>query len=270
MTIALQWMDHRCTVDAPPPVAGALGDLFPAARVRPHTDGAADVRVTAHGPAWVVHPGPAEPCPSVPDAVSAAELAITRHLLASDLVHCHLHAAGAVTHSGHAVLAVGPSGSGKSTVAYAWHRLGRPLLGDDVVALDPAGHAHAFPRPLKVDAARLRDAGADPADTTAWDGQTDDVWVDPTDGAGWAPGPVAVTLVAELRFEAGAPLRLDPVQGGERLRVLLNSVHQTGASREASVDRLITVAEAGPMVRVTHGNGQEAAAALLDLAARGR
>ncbi|MEQ9398575.1 MAG: hypothetical protein RJQ04_05355 [Longimicrobiales bacterium] len=269
MTVALQWMDHRCAVEAPPPVARALGALFPALMVPAHVGDVADVRVTARGDGWLVRPGPADPCPSVPDTVSAAELAITRHLLASDRAHCHLHTAGAVTDSGGAVLAVGPSGSGKSTVAYAWHGLGRPLLGDDVVALDPTGRAHPFQRPLKVDADRLREAGVDPATTTAWDGETDDVWVDPTAGAGWA-GAASVILVAELRFEAGAPLRLDPLEGGERLRVLLNSVHQTGVSRAGSVDRLISVAEAGPMVRVTHGNGREAAAALLELTTRCR
>lgn len=266
MTIAFTWMGRTCTVDAPPAVAEAVSALFPTLAGPAGSTHAVDVRVVAHGSGLVVDPYEGEPCPTLSDAVSVVELAVTNHLLSADRLHSHLHAAGALAENGEVMLVLGASGSGKSTMAYAWYRAGRPVLGDDVVALDAEGRVHPFPRPLKVDAVHLRNAGEAPERTVAWDPAARDVWVDPTRRAGWAPGGLPVCLVAQLRFEAGAPTRVEEVAGGERLRILLDSVHPTGTSRVDGLDRLIAVAERSAAYRVEYGNAVDMAAGLLALA----
>lgn len=260
------WKGVQCTVEAPPAVGRRVAALFPEL-ARPTSDSkSVDLRVVS-GPTGFAAPGlDGAAWPTVPEAVSACELALTRFLLSREREHTHLHAAAALTGKGEAVLALGPSGSGKSSVAYAWYRMGRPVFGDDVVALDPEARLHPFPRPLKVDVARMREAGESPRETVAWDGRAPDAWVDPTLGAGWAPGGVPVRLFAEIRFVAGAPLRATPVEGGERLRLLLDAMHQTGAPPSPSVDRLIRVAEGAEAIRLEHGDARALAGMLLERA----
>jgi len=60
------------------------------------------------------------------------------------------------------------------------------------------------------------------------------------------------------------------VAGGERLRLLLDAVHQTGVPRSRSVDRLITVAEGAKVIRLEHGDARALAAALLEWAGEAR
>jgi hypothetical protein len=64
-----------------------------------------------------------------------------------------VHAAAVVHESGGCVLLLGDSGVGKSTIAYALHRAGWQLLGDDGVVLEPAEKgvvAHQWRRPAMV------------------------------------------------------------------------------------------------------------------------
>ncbi|GMV04541.1 MAG: hypothetical protein AMXMBFR53_08210 [Gemmatimonadota bacterium] len=267
MKIAFLWMGQGCTVAAPAAIAGDLAALFPLL-ARPAGPSAVPDVVVERVPAGfaVVAGGVPEPCASAVEAVSAAELAVTRHLLAAERRHCHLHASAALAGSGGAVVALGPSGSGKSTLAYAWYRLGRPVFGDDVVAVDDRGRLHPFPRPLKVHAARLREAGEAPEETVAWDPSEEDVWVDPLPRAGWAEGGAEVAVLAEIRFVPGAETRLEAVRDAQRLRMLLDAVHQTGTSREDSLDRLIGLAEGAAVFRVEFGRAAEAAPLLLDIA----
>ncbi|NJD19613.1 MAG: hypothetical protein FIA95_10080 [Gemmatimonadetes bacterium] len=271
MTIAFEWMGQSCVVEAPPAIAAELEALLPEmARAAGHS-ARPDLRIREDGPDLVVAAGSEETrCTSPTDALSAVELAITRHLLAAERSHCHLHAAAALVPDGGAVLALGPSGSGKSTLAYAWHRLGRPVLGDDVVAVDHLGLAHAFPRPLKVDAVRLREAGEAPERTVAWDPAASDVWVDPGRGAGWAHGGAPVRLVAEIRYVGGTSLRVEALSAAGALRVLLDSLHRTGTSRSDSLDRLIRVAEGSVACRLEHGDARRAAVFLIEMAAAWR
>lgn len=267
MKTAFLWMGQGCTVAAPAAIAGDLAALFPVL-VRPVGPSAVPDVVVERAPAGftVVVGGELAPCATAVEAVSAAELAVTRKLLAAERGHCHLHASAALAEGGAAVVALGPSGSGKSTLAYAWYRLRRPVFGDDVVAVDDRGRLHPFPRPLKVHAARLREAGEAPEETVAWDPSEEDVWVDPLRRAGWAEGGREVAVLAEIRFVPGAETRLEAVHGAQRLRMLLDAVHQTGTSREDSLDRLIGLAEGAVVCRVEFGRAAEAAALLLERA----
>lgn len=242
MRLAFRWEGGRCTVSAPPPVAGIVGELFPSLAVGESPSDAADIVVEAAAGCWRVEAAGTTVCATPAEAASAVELGITRRLLASDRRHAHLHACGAVTRRGAAIIALGPSGSGKSTLAYAWARMGRPLLGDDVLAVDAEGRARPFPRPLKVDAHHVAKAGERPECTPGWDPDDREVWVVPNPSDGWAAGSHPVAVVAVLEGPPGAGLRLDPLPSGRLLRVLLDSLHPSGVQVPAGLDRLIALA----------------------------
>jgi len=264
--IALQWMGQRCTVEAPEAVARDVARLFSPLVADESDSSGADVSVVEDGDWTLVTAQTTDECLGHPDTLSAIELAVTRHLMAADTHHSHLHAAGALTSGGCAVLALGASGSGKSSLAYAWYRDGVPVLGDDVVFLDAESRAHAFPRPMKVDTTRLIDAGEPPEDTLAWDPNATEVWVDPTGGAGWAAGGLPVGIVADIKFVPDAETSVEEIKGPARLRLLLDSLHPSGTPRTESLDRLIVIAEQSDFYRVRFGNTGTASADLLALA----
>lgn len=280
MHLAVSWLDARCVVDAPADVGRVLGTLF-GRLVGPAPGGAKpDVTVARQGGEFRVTPPP-EGCGSpdgrattMPEAVSLLELAVTRHLLRRETRHLHLHAAGVVAPGGSAVLALGPSGRGKSSLAAAWLAAGYPILGDDVVALAPDGRAAPLPRPLKLDLDRAAALGVDPHTTPARDPAAPDVWVVPghpgVRAGRWAPGPVPVRVVAEIRFVAGAELDIRTVEPTAMLRLLLDSVHRSHPDRVVPLDPLVRLVEGARTLEVTHGDAGRAGPALLARAAHPR
>jgi len=240
--------------------------LFPRAEVSQPTEMEPDIHVAQAATGITVTPGSPETHVRTCDAVSAVEHAVTMHFLEGDRHHTHIHAAAALTERG-AVLATGRSGAGKSTLAFMWAKTGIPIFGDDIIPLDPNGLAHTFPRLLKVDRDLLRESGGLPERTLAWHPEADEVWVDPRPSAGWAVGAARVVVVADICYRPGAELRIEEMAGGEGLRLLLNSVHQTGVSREQSLDRLIRVTEGSRVCRVEFGDAARATEGLLRMAA---
>ena len=260
MILAVRWLDQTCVVEAPTALARDVAALFPALMVTEGGHGAPQVRAARRDGVYVVESREgAESCHEYVDAVSAMELAVTRHLMASEVRHCHLHASAALIRTGKAVLGVGASGAGKSTLAYAWYRMGLPVFGDDVVAVDEGGRLHAFPRPLKVDAARLREGGEVPEETVAWHTHASDAWVDPTRGAGWAAGGADVAVLAEIRYVPQREPELTRLSSAEGLGILLGAVHQTGNQAPGALDRLIRIAEGSRVCRLEHGDARAAA-----------
>jgi len=270
------WGEGRCTVDAPPDLARTLHRLFPtlagpgaAHRDSPHAGDVADLTLESSPGGWRVGWDGGEELVDEGEALAAAELTVTRRLLEADGHRVHLHGAAAVGRSGRAALAVGPSGSGKSTLAYAWYRQDRPLLGDDVVVLDGQGHLHPFPRPLTVDAERLREAGERPEAAPGWTAGDLDAWVDPRRRSGWADHGVPVGVVAEIGYRKDGEVTWDLLEGAERLRVLLGAVHRTGRDRPEALDTLIGLVESVPVYRVRHADAGTLARGLLERADAG-
>lgn len=265
-----RWQSATCVVDVEPlETLDEIAALFPHSEVSGNTTGDWDVRVARTGAGITVTPGDPEPFARSCDAVSAAEHAVTMHFLEGDRRHTHIHAAAALTEAG-AVLAMGRSGAGKSTLAFTWARMGVPIFGDDVLPVAGDGLAHTFPRLLKVDTEFFRESGEVAEETPAWDAEADDVWVDPQRWGGWATGDTPIALVAEVSYRPGADLLVKEVRGGEGLRMLLNSVQQTGVSREESLDRLIGVAEGSPIYRVEFGDAPQMANMLLQMGTAAR
>lgn len=202
------------------------------------------------------------------DLLSALEFGVTHFLLLGRLADTHLHASGVVVPGRaprSAVLALGPSGSGKSSVALFWSRAGLPLLGDDIIILSGNGELSAFPRLLKVREERLEDAGVRTPRRLLFDAETREARFDPTHGAGWAEGTARPGVVARVRHEDGAGLRIRPLPTADALRLLLDSVLDTGLGPHESFPRFTQLLEEARFVDVVFEHAEEAARGLLEL-----
>lgn len=202
------------------------------------------------------------------ELVGALEFGVAHFLLGALGAHTHLHAAGAAApgHEGRpAVLALGPSGSGKSSLALAWSRRGLPLLGDDVVLVDERGRLSAFPRPVRVDVARLHAVGARVAEPPLLDARSGKARFDPGEKGGWAEPGARAAVVARIAWSEGSSLRVEPLSGAEGLRLLIGSVLDTGTSPLDSFPRFADLLEGVRVVDVRFGDAAEAAEALAEL-----
>jgi hypothetical protein len=258
---------HRAAVVARLPDA-ALADrlriVLGALAVPAAPAGAApvDARRTPQG--WSLrssHLGP-QACATDDDLLTLLEWTVIEELLAGLPDTVRLHAAG-VRVGDVAVLAVGPSGAGKSAVAHAWSRGGLPLYGDDVVLLAPDGAVHAFPRMGKLDTALARAHGESLEQTPEWNPSTDEIWMDPARGGGWAkPAPVGV--MAALTWREGAPTDLRAIAPTALLRLMVSQVF--GVSAADAFRALAPVLRRAQTFAVTFGDARDAAAALAERA----
>lgn len=203
--------------------------------------------------------GGEERAASYQDLLALVEIEVTRALLALS-EHAHLHASGTVV-SDRAVLALGPAGAGKSSVAFAWHRMGLPLLGDDNVFIDASGSARAFRRLMKLEDERAREGGVDPASTLAWDPENPEIWYSPG-SEGWASRPAPVAVVARVRYRAGAPVEIRDQSPAETLNLLVHSLLTTGAPGAEALASLGRVAEHAQGLDVCFGDSMVAARTL--------
>ncbi len=129
-----------------------------------------------------------------------------------------LHASAVATPKG-AVLFAGASGSGKSTIAAAMHRLGYPLVADDICCI-AAGFV--YPSGPKVFLWRdsLRELGEDPSGLSAIRRGVDKFILPLT--AGYVDTAMPIHSVYIL--ECGAPLGTEPIDGLHRVSALWQHV----------------------------------------------
>ncbi len=244
-----------------PSIASPVSSLFPG--TEPLAGGLDDRDELAAGSDeqgfYLIEDGERSTFGALPDLLASLEFAISRRLLEQDAGFAHLHGAGAVGVSG-GMLALGASGAGKSSVALAWSRMGLPLLGDDVVRMDARGRIHAFPRLLKVDPELVSRANIDLDGTPAWAPGSEEAWIDPGTGGGWAASVGGVAALAHIEYQAGAPLEWRVIDKPEALRLLLASVLPTGTAPEACVDRFIDLIGRTSVVALRFGDAEEAAA----------
>lgn len=184
-------------------------------------------------------------------ALDGLEGEVRLHVAAEAPAHVFIHA-GVVEVDGGAILLPGRTMTGKSTLVAALLRAGARYLSDEYAVLDDAGRVLGYPRPL-----RLRDGGAGPGRPVAASAL----------GAALAgDGPWPASLVLATARVAGARFEATPLSAGEASLALLDNAvaARTAQARVLRAIRGAAVSARG--YRVTRGEADEAARAILTLA----
>jgi hypothetical protein len=165
-----------------------------------------------------------------------------------------LHAS-AVEIGGRAVAFIGTSGAGKSTMALHMNARGRPLICDDICAVDPSGEVPVvWPglRNLKLWRDALTTAGHAPDGLEQVLPTLDKYRLPVASTARYAPYP----LGAIVCLEAGTDATLEPLAGAEAAVVLIANIFRgqllkpMGRSR-AHFEQVTTVARMAGLRRLT-------------------
>lgn len=174
-----------------------------------------------------------------------------QHAVAENAVdHLFVHS-GAVAWRGRAILLPGPSGAGKSELVRELIRAGAAYLSDEFAALDEAGMAHPFARPLALRTSGerrfclAREFGAETA-------------VDPV-----PPGLVVVT-----RYERDGSFEPVPITPGESLLELLANTVTVRANPGRAIRVLRAAVSRSASVRSPRGEAAPAAQSILQEAER--
>ena len=153
-------------------------------------------------------------------------LAIALHLQGAVLLH-----ASAVLMNARALLFAGDAGSGKSTIAAALHRLGHPVLADDVVEVVEGGALAAAPAirlwPDALDAL-FGSAAAFPDRAPSWPKK-----IVATESVDDGPHDIAAILFLESRDEEPRIERLAPLDAWQRLTANVYTAPLPGGARNA-------------------------------------
>ena len=178
-----------------------------------------------------------------------------------------VHSGAVVARGGAGVLLPAASGSGKTTLVAGLVRAGFGYLSDEAAVLDPVtGILHPYPVHLSLKAAsrdRFPEARPDDADL-AFSGRA---WhVDPD---AIRPGAVAsacaVGFVIAHRYEPGAAIRIEPLTPGEACVELVRNLMLARRDTPRSLDLLARICRASRSYRLTHGDLDEAVAAVGEL-----
>ena len=177
-----------------------------------------------------------------------------------------IHAAAVATAHG-AVMLPAASGSGKTTLCARLLQRGAAYLSDDSVALDRDGRILGYPKPLGFKGAtREQFAETRPADD-APGGRPPSVWQVAPGRLGAASVTSADPVVVVVpRFEAGAPLQVEPMSRAAGAAALLGQVQNLPAfGFQAALETIGRLVAQVPCHSVVHSDAREAAAAVLDL-----
>jgi len=177
-----------------------------------------------------------------------------------------IHAAAVSTPEG-AVMLPADSGSGKTTLCGRLLQRGAVALADDSVALDGDGRVLGYPKPLGFKGmAREHFADAASADLGPG-GRLQSVWqISPTRLGAVAVQSADPVVVVAPRFEAGAPLQVEPMSRPAGAAALLRQVQNLpGFGFAAALEAIGRLVARVPCYALVHGDAQEAAVAVLDL-----
>ncbi len=160
--------------------------------------------------------------------------------------------AGVVAWGERAVMLPAPSGAGKTTLVAALLERGARYYSDELALLDPDGWVHPYPRRLMVRDHLGRSRATPPEAFGAQTGIT----------------ALRVGVILDLRFEAAAGLRLDPLPASEAVLLLLANTAHRLSSAHAVPPALLKAAAGAASYRGRRGNAQDAADAILRLMER--
>lgn len=165
-----------------------------------------------------------------------------------------LHASAVVTPQG-AVAFAGPSGSGKSTIAAAFHRMGYPLLADEICAIAVPFVFPASPR-LFLWRDSLQQLGVEHLNLRPIRSKSDKFIVPLTTGFPQDPVPIRVIYILETNDRLG----LISIEGLERLAELHRNTYRLDFIRRMHLDRqhlkkLCELSDQPRMARITRPAG---------------
>ena len=134
---------------------------------------------------------------------------------------------GAIVSAGKAVIITGDKGAGKSTITSALVKRGFSFLADDVSAVQatPQGALihPAYPqRKLCRDAAIALDYDLN---TLFYLGEDRDKFAI-REAENWCPSATPLHWMIELSAQEGAPISVEPIQGGDALPLFLQSIYR--------------------------------------------
>ena len=187
------------------------------------------------------------------DDLGIALLLLANHLLlfalvrARDVLFVH---AGVVGYRDRAIVLPGATKTGKTTLVIALLRAGAEYYTDDYMALAPDGTVHPYPLALLLRDHETGKARLESAQSL---------------GATVGGRPLPIGTIAQVHYQAGAPLRLDTQSAAAGMMMLLGSTF--GADLRPSY-ALASVREAVSGALVLDGQrdgADEAARALLEL-----
>lgn len=209
-------------------------------------------------------------CGLLSEALQGLMVYVTQYVFAARADILSIHAAGVVV-DGAGVLLPASSGSGKTTLCARLLQRGAAYLSDDSVALTPDCRLLGYAKPLgfKPGTWERFAAVVDLADLAVDPGQT--VWhVPPARLGASTVAESNLALVAQPRFVADAPLRIEAVPRHEAARELLAQSQNLAAfGPVAALEVIGAVVAAHRCVSLTYGDATEAAGALVDLVAAG-
>lgn len=165
---------------------------------------------------------------------------------ATDYVFVH---AGVVSWNERAIVLPGRSMSGKTTLVTELLRCGATYYSDEYAIFDADGLVHPYTRRLRVRSGDGSASNRDARDFTSKIGTE----------------PIALGMVAALRFEEGASLEIEPMNAGSAALALLDN---TVRVRDEPAPSMRAASLAGEAFSVTgvRGEADEAARMLIDRA----
>jgi hypothetical protein len=169
-----------------------------------------------------------------------------------------VHAA-VVTVNGGAIVVPGPSGSGKSTLAATLAMSGFAYLSDEAAPLRDDGQVEPYHKPIILgrDAMAalpgLRDVGDEGGDLCI---------VDPRQLASGLGGPAPLRLVVVAEFQRGTTVELVPISRAVAVAALLANLFNLRELGAQCLPRVEAVTRRARAVRLRHGGGLAAIAAI--------
>ena len=217
------------------------------------------VEVNADGTAILSGWGPRRPFSSAEALLDALPTAFNQ-IAAATRSCIALHAGCVRSPSGEVVLLPATSGSGKTTLTAALVRLGWDYATDEAVGVRAGSlTAVGYPKPLVLDAASrevLRLAPAPSTNAIPTELRPDVVLL------GGDVGPVDRVVLP--RYEAGARLRLELLEPPEAVVAVLEHALNLRQVGQTGLDAVCEIAERVPVLRLVHGDINEAVAAVTD------
>jgi hypothetical protein len=206
--------------------------------------------------------GPRRVYPSV-DALLDAVPTVLNQIAAASRTCIALHAGCVRSPTGEVVLLPAASGSGKTTLTAALVRLGWDYASDEAVGIRAGSlDAVGYPKPLVLDEASrevLRLAPSTSPNVVPTD-LRDDVVI-----AGGEVGPVDRVVLP--RYQARARLRLELLDPPQAVVAVLEHALNLRRVGQSGLEAICDLAQRVPVMRLVHGDINEAVAAVTDSSA---